>query len=151
MTKKVMVSVPAGATGDIQSPSLVDLDAYALPQAKFKSVNLAGPQTFAAGDITGAGLCAFMSTNAAPGTFTTRTAAQMLADVNVQLPGVDGLSSWVVRITNTGAGAFTLAGGSGVTVSGTATVAQNTWRDFVATVSPSGTITIQSVATGTYS
>lgn len=152
MTRKVNTLQPVGASGDVQSPMLVDLDGFALPPAKYRAVNLAGPQTFGAGDITGAQLCAFFNSNAAPGTFTTRTAAQMIADTYASIVGAEsGLTSWVVRIINSGAGAFTVAGGTGVTVSGTATIAQNTYRDFVCTVSPAGAITMQSAGTGTHS
>jgi hypothetical protein len=53
MTRKVTTLQPVGIFGDVQSPMSVDLDGFALPAAKYKAVNLAGPQTFAAGDITG--------------------------------------------------------------------------------------------------
>ena len=43
--------------------------------------------------------------------------------------------------------------GTGVTVTGTATIAQNTWREFVVTVTNVGTpaVTLQNVGTGAYS
>jgi hypothetical protein len=76
----------------------------------------------------------------------------MIADTYAAIAGAEsGLNSWVVRIINSGAGAFTLAGGTGVTVNGTATVAQNTFRDFVCTVSLAGLVTMQSAGTGTHS
>lgn len=56
-------------------------------------------------------------------------------------------SSWKVRILNTSGGAFTwtLVGGTGVTVNGTATIAQNTWREFQVTVSSATTLTMQNI------
>src|ERR1700722_15778485 len=47
-----------------------------------------GPMTFAAGDLTGVGydIVTFVSTGTAPGTLTTRTAAQMFADIPGAVP-----------------------------------------------------------------
>jgi hypothetical protein len=52
---------------------------------------------------------------------------------------------------SSGAFAWTVAGGTGVTVTGTATIAQNTWREFVVTIATVTTVTLQNVGTGTYS
>jgi len=72
--------------------------------------------------------------------------------------------TWVLRIINTAnTAAWTLVGGTGVTVNGTATVATGTWRDFLFTItaitatggviSPANitaaTITAQSIGSGT--
>jgi predicted RecA/RadA family phage recombinase len=116
-----------------------------LQPAQFTSYNVAGPATFAAGQLTGASFVNLKSTNAAPGTQTTRTATQMYADT----PGAAAGMSYMLRITNTGAGTLTLAAGTGVTLTGTMTIATNTFRDFVVTFNTATTLTIQDVGTGT--
>ena len=54
------------------------------------------------------------------------------------------------RIVNTGAGTFTLTADAGptVTITGTATIAQNVTRDYVLTFNTATTATIQSVGSG---
>ena len=102
-----------------------------------------------AGAITGASNVFLISSNAVPGAQLVRTAAQMLADT----PGAGIGYSWKFRIINTGAGTLTLTADSGatVTLSGTMTVAQNTWRDFVGTFNTATTATITEVGVGTNS
>lgn len=62
-------------------------------------------------------------------------------------------TSYRLRITNASAGAFawTVATNTGWTLAGTQTIAQNTWREYVVTLTTLTTATLQSVATGTYS
>lgn len=58
-----------------------------------------------------------------------------------------------LRITNASAGAFawTVLTNTGWTLAGTQTIAQNTWREYVVTLTSLTTASLQSVATGTYS
>ena len=120
----------------------------ALPATKFTTIN-ATTGTLAAGNITGAAFVSLMSTNATPGNQATRTAAQMITDHG--MGPVD--AAYTLRITNTGAGTFTLTAGSNVTLTGTMTVATNTFRDFTVTFrgAATQTVTIQSIGVGTYS
>lgn len=106
--------------------------------------------TLAAGIITGASSVDVLSTNATPGTQTTRTAAQMFADF-APLPIAAGFA-YALRITNSGgSGTLTLAAGAGVTLgSGTYTVPNATFRDFVVTFPTPTTCTIQTVGVGTW-
>lgn len=120
--------------------------------------------TFAAGVTTGVipanvltgALDVFLSSAATtPGTQTTRTAAQLWADAVAQFgqaindPAIstNGLQ-YSLSIIQTGAGTFTLAGGTGVTITGTATIAQNTSRQFVVNLTPNAA-TFTEVASGT--
>lgn len=114
-----------------------------IPPSQFTTAALS-VGTLAAGQVTGAGFVVLTNTGATPGTQTTRTAAQMLADFVGAYIGL----SYTVRIVNTGAGTFTLAGGTGVTITGTATVAQNVFRDYVVTFNTGTTATFQSVGSG---
>lgn len=78
---------------------------------------------------------------------TTPTAANWAAALTDGQVG----QTYVLRIINSSSGnyAWTVVGGTGVTVTGTATVAQNTWRDFIVTYTSATAIGLQ--GTGTYS
>lgn len=54
-----------------------------------------------------------------------------------------------LRIINTNAGTLTLTAGTGNTITGPATLATNTWRDYYVTVTGLATVTYQSVGAGT--
>lgn len=116
-----------------------------IPGAQFTTAALS-VGTLAAGSITGAAFTVLRNTGATPGAQTVRTAAQMLAD----FPGAQVGYSYMLRIINTGAGVFTLTADAGptVTITGTATVAQNTFRDYIVTFNTATTATIQSVGSG---
>lgn len=106
--------------------------------------------TIPQGTITGGQFVCLVSASTTPGTQTTRTAAQMFADDPLAYPG----QTYILRVAQSGAGTMTLAGGTGVTISGTATVATATFRDFMVQVTaPAGVpaYTITNIGTGTYS
>lgn len=85
------------------------------------------------------------------------------AGANAQLPTVASMvaamhnpatgASFRLRIINQSSGAFawTVTTNTGWTLAGTMTIAQNTWREFVVTLTSATAATLQSVATGTYS
>jgi len=91
------------------------------------------------------GIVIMNNTGGTPGTYTTRAAAQMVADSNFK-----GGETYVLFLNNfQGTGTLTLAAGSNVTVSGTATVAVNTGRLFTVVVNAGATaITITGLAFG---
>jgi len=82
---------------------------------------------------------------------------------NAQLPLVSALvavlhspsvgSSYILRIINSSAGAFawTVTTNTGWTLNGTMTINQNTWREFLVTLTSTSAATLQSIGTGTYS
>lgn len=115
--------------------------------AKFTTRALS-TSTAAAGELTGAKVVTMNNSGANPGNYTTRTAAQMIADGFYQVG-----DSYNLRIVNgQGTGVLTVVAGDGnVTLTGTMTLAINSFRDFVVTITAAGTLTIQSVATGTFS
>lgn len=105
--------------------------------------------TIPAGVVTGGDFVTVLQTNATPGTQTTRTAVQLYADDPTAFPG----QRYTLRVCNSGAGTMTLAGGAGVTVTGTATIATATFRDFncVYGGTPTApTLTITNIGLGTY-
>lgn len=86
--------------------------AYVTPSRTI-TVSYAGPQVFAAGDLTGVGydFVTLISTNIAPGILTTRTAAQMFADIAGAVAGI----GHALRVVNNATGApLVLAPGAGV-------------------------------------
>lgn len=62
-------------------------------------------------------------------------------------------TSYKFRLINSSSAnfAWTLTTNTGLTLTGTMSVAQNTWRDFYVTVTTLTAVTIQSIGTGTYS
>jgi hypothetical protein len=100
----------------------------------------AGATTAAAGDLTGAEYCIAKYTLIGAANLTTRTAAQMIADSGLQIG-----DQFLVEIWNSNAGTLTLVGGTGVTISGTATVATGVSKYYV-TVNADLTMTFTRVS-----
>ena len=103
--------------------------------------------TFAAGDLTPAtgteGIICLINTGTTPGTLTTRTATEMFGDT----PNAKVSNSYLLAIRN-GSGSAntaTIAAGTGVTLTGTMTIAQNVTRIFVVTFNTATTMTFQSM------
>lgn len=123
----------------------VDLNkgAYVKPPAKF-TTDATGSQTADAGDLTGADFVVWKNTANNAVALTTRTATQMFADV----PHAQIGQSFVLRIFSGGDNTVTLTAGTGVTITGTATVATTKWRDFLATFTSATAITFQDLGSG---
>jgi len=118
-----------------------------LPDAKYTKNTTVGATVAAAGDLSGAKfVCAEFSAVGAAN-LTTRTATQMFADQGNVQPG----DSYMLLITNTSGGTTTLVAGSGVTLTGTMTMATNTTRLFNVTYTSATALVIQSVGVGTIS
>lgn len=102
------------------------------------------------GGATGVTL-AMTGTLTAGETGTTDTAVNIIAAIPVAQRYVG--FTYKLRVINESSGAFawTVAGGTGVTVTGTATVAQDTWREFMVKIASTTTVTLQNIGTGTYS
>ena len=124
----------------------IGLSAYAggpgaLPAHKFTSIS-AGNGTFSAGDIEGAAFTVLATSGATA--MTTRTAAQMLAGIS----GAGIGTKFVLRVYNTNGGTLTITGGTGVTITGTATIATNVWREWLATFTSATALTLQNIGAG---
>lgn len=120
-----------------------------VPFAKFTLNTTAGATTAALGDMTGAGVVSVTYSAVGAANLTTRTAVQIVGDAANLGLGVG--DSWLVEITNTSGGTTTLVAGAGVTITGTATMATNTVRFFIVTITSVTAVTFQSVAVGTIS
>lgn len=118
-----------------------------LPAAKYVKNTTAGATTAAAGDLTGAAYVSVEYSAVGAANLTTRTATQMFADMGNVQPG----DSYTLEITNTSGFTTTLVAGSGVTLTGTMTLATNTTRRFNVKFNSATTLTIQSVGVGTIS
>lgn len=102
--------------------------------------------TFAAGDLSpllGPFFVCYDNTGVTPATLTTRTATQMFADDPRAVVGKSYLLA--VRNSSSGANTATIAAGTGVTLTGTMTIAQNVTRLFVVTYNSRVALTIQSM------
>lgn len=132
--------------GAISFYGLYDAPVEDVPAAQFSTGTTT--VTFAAGQLTGAQFTVYTNTGATPGSIATRSAAQMFGD----FPGAFVGQTYMLRIINgQGTGILTVTAGSNVTLTGTATIAINTWRDFVVTFNSATTATIQNAGTGTFS
>ena len=85
-------------------------------------------------------------------TDTTDTAVNIISAMGGGVPAIvplNGTYGEVFRLVNTTGQAITVAGGTGVTVSGTATVANNAWRDFIMSPTSASTLTMTNIGGGT--
>jgi hypothetical protein len=125
-----------------------------LAQEQYSVVAGGTPLTLLAANMAGAAdvIVNLTANLGGAGAVTSDTAANIVAAIAGAAVGL----TYKLRIINSSAGAFawTLGAGAGVTVTGTATMAQNTWREFAVTVTALGavpTVTLQNVGTGTFS
>jgi hypothetical protein len=104
--------------------------------------------TFTAGQMTGAAWVSYASTAGTPGSIAFRTAALMFADDPYARVG----GAYRLRISNTASGSATLTltgGASGITLTGTATIADATYRDYLVTYTSATALVIQNIGSGT--
>ena|ERR1700761_889202 len=129
-----------------------------LPRAQSTTISQASG-VLAATAMVG-GQDTFVTTSGATA-LTTDSAANILSTLYAALVNNSGSSpaprkwstmSWLLNIINTNASTLTLTGGAGVTISGTATIATNTSRNYLVTITNSagsGAITLMNVGGGT--
>lgn len=149
------IVIPANSTGEVvvKITSATAVSVYmtgasantALPATKFTTAALTAG-TIPAASITGAAMCYWTNTGATPGAQTFPTAATLFANIPNAYVGM----STAFRVINTGAGTLTLTADAGptITITGTATVAQNVTRDYVLTFTSATAATVQSVGSG---
>lgn len=164
----VAMQAPSGRTGVVYSSvtltnylidanGQVSVDASAVPTllaAGFTLVQrpaeaVTALNTVAAGTITAAGIANGVTArggaqSATAFTDTTATADAIIAAVPAAVIG----QSWEWMYRNNTDGPATLAGGTGVTVSGNTLVQPNSWVRYLVTYTAASTITIASIAAG---
>jgi len=122
-----------------------------LPATGYNAVSTASSFTAAATTLAGATLnyLDLTGTLSTASNITMATAPAILAAV---ANGGLGLS-FVLRIINDSSAnfAWTVLTNTGITLTGTPTIAQKTWREFVLTATSGTTLTMQAVGTGTQS
>lgn len=94
-----------------------------------------------------------MTGSTAGSTLTMDVVSNLVPALQAALPGVNVVGmAWVIRVINTGGGnTWTVTTATGWTLTGTMTVANNTWRDFILTINSLTAATLQSVGVGTQS
>jgi hypothetical protein len=115
------------------------------PIAKYSANTATTAATLSAASISGSSevLVNMTGTLTAGAALTLPTVAQLVAAAPTLVSG----ATYKLRILNTGAGAFawTVTTATGWTLTGTMTVAQNTYRDFLVTMTSATTATLQSL------
>lgn len=120
--------------------------------AAFNTNNATASATLTAANVTGGNASVDLALTGALGAAANAqlpTVASMIAAMNNAAAG----DSFRLRIINESSGAFawTVTTNTGWTLTGTMTIAQNTWREFVVTIGANSTATLQNVAVGTFS
>lgn len=124
-----------------------------LPMLQFKTTSQASG-TLVATSIAGATECYVSSSGATA--LTTDTAANIIAQLqnaiavaiaSASVPSVQGLT-YTLYVRNTNAGTLTITGGTGVTITGTATLATTVERQFLVTISSPTTVSLQDLGGG---
>ena len=114
----------------------------ALAPAKYVTAALQSA-TIPAASMAGAAVTVFDNTGTTPANLATDTAANIIAAV----PGWQVGQAYVLKIRNSSGSAntATITAGTGVTLTGTMTIAQFVQREFIVTYTAAGAVTIQSV------
>ena len=124
----------AGIGGGTANPSL--------PPAQYVTAALQSA-TMTAAQVAGSAICCFDNTGTTPANLATPTAAAIIAAV----PNWQVGQSYILKIRNSSGSAntATITAGTGVTLTGTMTIAQTVTREFVVTYTGAAAVTIQSM------
>lgn len=129
------------------------INTLALPNIVFNTATNTTGFTATTAQLSGADQLQVLSltgTLGAGAALTTPTATALIAALGGY--GIVG-NTYVLRFINNSSAnfAWTITAGAGVTVTGTATVAQNVWREYLVTVTATGTpaVTLQNIGAGT--
>ncbi|WP_155626029.1 hypothetical protein [Burkholderia vietnamiensis] len=144
-----------GALPDQTGLSNAILGVNPLQEAVYNAATNTTAFTAVGSQISGAAQVFFNLTGtlAAGQALTLPTVANLIASLPSVVQANPVGMTWQLRVINSSGGAFswTVTTNTGWTLSGTQSVAQNTFRDFVVTITSATTATIQSVGTGTQS
>jgi hypothetical protein len=132
--KRYVVSAKTG--------TVVTISADRLPAAKYTTGALEGAAIPAA-SVAGAETVAYVNTGTTPGNLQFPTAADLVAAI----PGAHVGQSYLLKIRN-GSGSAntaTITTNTGITLTGTMTIAQNVTRDFIVTLTSLTAVDVRSV------
>ena len=122
-----------------------------LPNLQYAAASNTSAFTATAAQVAGAGevILNLTGTLGAGANITMPTAANIIAGI----PNAQTGNNYKLRIINSSSGAFawTVVTNTGLTLAGTMTIAQNTWRDFVVTITSGSAVSVQAIGTGTQS
>lgn len=119
-----------------------------LPNGQYSTDTSTADFTVAAGKVAGSRLCVLdlTGTLAAPHNIQMPTAVALVA----QVPNAVAGETYVLRIINDSVGAFawTVTGNTGLTVNGTASILNATWREFLVTLTSLTVVVLQEIGGG---
>lgn len=118
---------------------------YHTPGEAYTTYSNASNGSLLAAKIAGAGTVICAVSGGATLSHQLDTAANILAS----MPGLVISESYKLRIINNNSGVLTLTTNTGLTLTGTMTITNGTWREFLVTYTAAGTITLQEIGTGT--
>lgn len=104
-------------------------------------------QTLTAAMVTGGNFVAHVTTGGSTPSLTMPLATALIAAIPQFAIG----QSYILRIINSNSGTATIVTNTGITTTGTLTVATGTTRDFLITYTAAATLTMVSIGTGTNS
>lgn len=138
---RFLVTVASATTVTIQGLSIGNVTEFPANQY---STSASGAFTPTVAQHVGSQLVVLNLTGTS-GNLTTETAANIIA----AMPNAQIGQSYRLRIISVGSGTWTVLAGSGVTITGTATIAINTWREYIVTYTAAGTVVFQNIGAGT--
>lgn len=108
--------------------------------------------TLTAANVTGGSVEVHLNLTGALGAAANAT-LPTVASLVAAIPNAAAGQTYKLRLINSSSGAYawTVLTNTGWTLNGTMTVQQNTWRDFIVTLTSMAAATLQSTSTGTYS
>ena len=111
-----------------------------------------GSTTLSTGNLLGGSVLTVLNmtgTQTAAANLQVPTVANLVAAMSNPVAG----QAWTLRVINSSSGAYavTAVTNTGWTLAGTMSIADNTWREFIITLSTLSSATLQSIGTGTYS
>lgn len=144
------ITFPTGTTATFNHVQTTPL--ITLPSTQYAALtNTTGFTLTAAGNEAGAQDCTLALTGTLGGAANVQSDTAL--DIVAAVPNARAGTSYRLRVINaSGANfAWTLTTNTGMTLTGTMSIAQNTWRDFYVTLTSLTAVTIQSIGTGTNS
>lgn len=138
---------PSAAQEQIQTSDIAQLASYATTFGLVATPDNGTTQTLTAAMISGNNYTVHVSAGGATPSLTMPTAAAIIANITGFAVG----DAYVLRIVNTNSGTATIVTNTGITTTGTLTLATQTWREFVITQTSAGALSMVSIGTGTNS